>query len=86
MQCDDHGRVNTEATGAVAFAPVLDPMGEEPILGVFVHHGDYNMAMIHCEGRIFNLDSLPHSSGEGRFVFEADAPLFAEHAGYYTRG
>ena len=83
---DDHGQVNAEATVAAAFAPVVAPTGEEPILGVFVHHGDHYTAMIRREGRIFHLDSLPHSSGEGRFVFEVDAPLFAEYAGYYTRG
>ncbi len=64
----------------MAFAPVLATMGEEPILGAFVHHGDHYTSMIQCEGKIVQLDSVPHLFGERWFVFEVDAPLFAEYA------
>ena len=42
--------------------------------------------MIRRGGIIYHLDSLPQSSGEGRYVFEVDAALFAAYAGHYAVG
>ena len=81
---DHHGHVDPGATVTAAFAPVALSGEEVPILGIFVHHRDHNMAMIYHGGTVFHLDSLPHSSGEGRFVFEVDAALFVIYTKYYT--
>ena len=86
VQRRGNGSVDPVATVDAAFAPVVTGTGEAPILGIFVHHGDHYTAMIRREGTVFHLDSLPHSSGEGRWVFEVPSPLFVEYAQHYTRG
>ena len=77
MQRRDDGAADPVATVNAAFAPVATTSGEEPILGVFVHHGDHYTAMIRREGTVYHLDSLPLSSDEGRWVFVVP-PLFVE--------
>ena len=83
---DRSGRVDPGATVEAAFAP--EPMGVSavPVLGVFVHHGDHYTAMVRREGTTYHLDSLPHSSGEGRYVFVVSPALFVNYAQFYTRG
>ncbi len=86
MQRRNNGAADPVATVNAAFAPVAMMSGEEPILGVFVHHGDHYTAMIRRGGTVYNLDSLPLSSGEGRWVYVVPPPLFVEYAQYYTLG
>ena len=71
---------------AAAFAPVVTPDGGVPVLGVFVHLGAHYTAMIHRNGTTYHIDSLPHTSGEGQFVFIVDADLFAQYAQRHTPG
>ena len=42
--------------------------------------------MIRRGDTVYHLDSLPLSSGEGRWVFVVPPPLFVEYAQYYMLG
>ena len=80
------GAVDAAATTLAAFEPVMLPNGPQPILGVFVHHGGHYTAMHRRDGVIYHLDSLPHNSGHGAFVYIVSNDLFVSYATFYARG
>jgi hypothetical protein len=53
---------------------------------VFVHHGGHFTAMLRRNGEIYHVDSLPLTSGEGRYVYAVTPARFVEFATLYRQG
>ena len=62
------------------------PAGPQPILGIFVHHGNHYTAMIRRDNILYHIDSLPAASGAGRYVYIVSPELFVAYATFYARG
>ena len=86
MERTSSGADDPGATMAAAFAPVQEPGGPYPTLGVFVHQGAHYTAMIARGGRVYHVDSLPGPSGEGRYVYEVSSALFAAYVRHFWIG
>ena len=80
------GSIDAAGTTEAAFRPVILPSGPQPILGIFVHHGNHYTAMHRRDGVIYHLDSLPHTSRNGTMFHVVNNELCVAYATFYTRG
>ena len=79
VQYNESGEADGERTVQHAFGDVHIGQGRKPILGIFVHTGSHNTAMIRREGRIYHLDSI-QAGRDYRVVEILDDDLFLQHA------
>ena len=84
----DDGTIDVQATCTQAFANVV--WGNDPnprmTLGIFVHQGAHYTAIINRDGIMYQIDSRPIESGEGRFVYEVSEDLFAQYVQHFING